>query len=173
VLERRGEYDPDVFLFVMRMDLKAALVVFPRSLTPDRLVESPNKLVKSGEYVFKVLLIEVLPLDLTKPLDCPLAMLNARRIREAYAHAVKQNLTLQAKRTILGGVDYPPYGMDKDEWERLHLEADQHHEPKPLRRCDHNDPSNHVIAGKDRHGRTRIICRQCTGVIRYEGSQGT
>ena len=62
VLERRGEYDPDVFLFVMRMDLKAALVVFPRSLTPDRLVESPNKLVKSGEYVFKVLLIEVLPM---------------------------------------------------------------------------------------------------------------
>lgn len=160
VLERRAKSGSPLF-FVTRFDIRRGLVCFRQSLQPERLTPNPNKLVKKDEYVFKVPLIEVLPIDLAHPLPSSIAVLNAKRIREAYKSAVGRI----GKRYVLGEV--PPYGISKEEFDHLHLEADKGDPPKALCKCNQNDFSVYQDCGFDSRGYIFSKCRLCGRPLGY------
>lgn len=165
VLERRGKYDSTVLLFVVRADLREGMVAFPSSLIPDRLTDQPNRLAKN-EKVFKVPLHETLPIDFTQPLSDPIAVLNGRRVKTLYSEAK----SLKRKREVLG--ETVPYGMDREVWEELNLDAEKNHIPAALRDCDHHDPKNWLDVGTDYRKWIKTECRQCGGFIGFRPPDG-
>lgn len=137
VPSRRARYGSDEWLlFVVRQDVQAGLVVFPsQSMLPERLKEVSNRYVARGEMMFDVPVIEALPIDLTEINGDPIAVMNARRVRNL-------SETLVALQ-VLG--DVPPYGIDHEEWRELKDKAEQPLSEKLFGDCNCKDKPHRVI----------------------------
>lgn len=160
VLERRKDkLASGSLLFVVRSDIRRALVVFPYSLLPDRLKPFRNKCC-DGEFGYHVPVIEACPIDLADGGGDPIAVINARRVRQAYRDAV----TPHGKLTALH--DWPPYGMSEDEWRELRDAAERPVEQRAL--CDCRTitwsrvlPCLVPQGQKYSNGKQPMYCRHC------------
>lgn len=150
VPERRARYgDSNWLLFVVRSDVREALIVFPQSLTPERLKEVSNRYVRSGEKFFDIPLIETLPIDLTETSGDPIAVMNARRIRKL----ASTSSAMQA----LG--DVPPYGVDADEWRTL---KDTAEEPLTMRAtCYCSSQPKREVESVQYRNKIEVWCSTC------------
>lgn len=120
VPERRWK-SGDAWLFVVRRDLQASLVVFFKYLLVSNRIEVPNKLMPSGEVFFDVPVEWCLPIDMTDKSRLSIAERNRSRVLASIDHSKRQGWGAAHRRSLLGTM--APYGMSTAEWHKLMVEC--------------------------------------------------
>jgi len=126
VPERRKEsFSKDTMLFIVRYDLKLALVVFYNDVADAPIERHPNRYVQGDEMFCKIDKKRCLPLDLMDSNDRrSIAERNRENILKQWSTG---NGNLLLKREVLGKSE--PYGMGYEEWTRLLVETEALLEP--------------------------------------------
>lgn len=123
---RRPSVEKQCLFFTFRADVRAAVVVFPKSIREDR-TKRKNTTVTRCEEFFAVPMGEVLPIDLTEESGATIAELNADRIRSAVSSGRRI-----WSRECLG--DEAGYGLTVEEWKQL---GDELEKPLASKFCLH------------------------------------
>lgn len=118
----------DAWLFVVRDDLNAALLVFFRYIQACAEIEVENKFVPSGEHFRDVPIELCLPIDMLDASARTIAERNRDRVLSLFNYWKNRGCTSDYLRKILGPIE--PYGMSTVEYHELLKRAD------PLR-CEH------------------------------------
>lgn len=123
VLSRR-QVEPGILFFTMSADMSKAYVSFPHDLETVKPVPMTNIHAKD-EMIRDHEILRCLPLDLTKPINGSISMMNAERVR----HIVSTSNSYSVVTRVLRGREPygfgAPYGIDDEEWNEMILDVER------------------------------------------------
>lgn len=117
----------DAWLFAVRHDLLAAIVVFYRYMLEQFLSEVPNNRVQQGELFFDVPTIHCLEVDLTDCSGASLAERNHKRVLKLLEQYRESPQGYVLANQLLAPCE--PYGIDVAEWSELQVSVNKWRTP--------------------------------------------